>query len=311
MKIPKKARVPFTLSCLQVTTACGTYVPQLHEAWEEADVNDPLAQRIKQSIFCELRKAIIAEKDQVNKVNGKSSPAIPDNWGAQVTISLQVDETGALNPGITYTTQFWAAHTFTLGAGGTVSSQATRIDKYYSFFDLKDLKPAIQPGDTTCMEYDEHGNPVPLDRHGSSYLLSGNLGIDSWLKGALISQNALPSSELPKSLANKADVLSYDVKFIVITSANASPTWRFVKLTAGSNTPFVSANRTRTHELILTLGPSVDVTTIQNGKKKTVSGPGQDAYSVHLSSEIGQAVGSAVRGALQGEPVTIVPVPVP
>lgn len=223
-------------------TGCGTYVPQLHEAWEDADTNDPLlVQRIKQSIFCELRQAVIAEKNQVYEINGVSQPAIPDDWGAQMTISLQVDETGALNPGISYTTPFWVTHTFTLGAGGTLSSQATRIDKYYSFFALKYLKPDIVPGDTTCMEYD-HGKPVSLDRHGSSYLLSGNLGIDAWLKGALISQNALPSSKLPKSLAQKGDVLSYDVKFIVITSVNASPTWKFVKLTAGSSTPFLSAN---------------------------------------------------------------------
>jgi hypothetical protein len=98
----------------------------------------------------------------------------------------------------------------------------------------------------------------------------------------------------------KLDVFSYDVKFLVVTSGTVTPTWKFVTLTAGpSGSTFVSANRTRTHELILTLGPADIQTVGKKGKKIAVSIPSGPAQSVHLSSEIGQAVGAALQSSVR------------
>jgi hypothetical protein len=169
---------------------CGTYVPQLHEVWEQADVSDPtFVERIKQSIYCELRKAVTAEMGQSAPPNG-TGKAIPDDWGAQITLSLEVDETGALSAAGTRAVGIGGPNLFTLGLGATLSSQATRTDKYYSYFSAVQLKQPLTPPDTSCIQFDISGRAVELSHDGSSPLISGNLGIDTWLKGALTQQNA-------------------------------------------------------------------------------------------------------------------------
>jgi hypothetical protein len=96
-----------------------------------------------------------------------------------------------------------------------------------------------------------------LNRRGFSPLLSGNLGIKSWLQGAIDAQSKIPSTVLaPKIVSSKLDVLSYNIKFVVITSGSANPTLKLVNLSAGKNFPLFSGNRTRTHGLTLTLGPN-------------------------------------------------------
>src|SRR5262249_23307203 len=156
--------------------ACGTYVPQLHEAWEPADISDPsLVQRIKQSIYCELRTAVVHQKGQAATAN-PGGEAITNDWGAQITLSLQLEETGAFNPGATWNKPLGGSDLFTLGAAATISSEASRTDKYYSFFSAVQLKQDLSLPDTSCLEFDDNGRAVPLDRRGSTPLISGNLG---------------------------------------------------------------------------------------------------------------------------------------
>jgi hypothetical protein len=53
------------------------------------------------------------------------------------------------------------------------------------------------------------------------------------------------------------DIYSYKVKFVIVSNGSANPTWKLVSVTANSGTlPPVTAGRTRTHDLILTFGPS-------------------------------------------------------
>ena len=189
---------------------------------------------------------------------------------------------------------------FSVGLGATLSSQATRIDKFYSYFSVAQLKASMAYPDTSCRRFDNDGQLVDISHEGASYLVSGNLGIDAWLKSALIQQNGIPSSPELQSAFTKLDVISYDVKFIVITTGTVTPSWKFLKLTAGTGSPFASANRTRTHELILTLGPNSTATvTDKKGKKTVINSPSGAAGNLHFSSEIGQAVSSAVRSSLQ------------
>lgn len=268
-----------SLISIILLAGCGTTVPRLHEFWEEADISDPLALRIKQSIYCELRKAVSEQKNQTAlDANREVVEAIPDNWGAQMTLTLQVDETGATNPGVSLIKQLSGSDVFTLGLGATASSQATRIDKYYSFFSIEALKPDLSEADTACKRF-QNGTEKNLDRHGSSPLF-GELGINTWLQNALIQMNAIPSSKFPKSQSTKLDVLSYDVKFIVVTTGTATPSWKLVRLTSSTSPALFSANRTRTQELLLTLGPTETVPG-PKGQKTVV--PGKAATDLHFT----------------------------
>jgi hypothetical protein len=76
---------------------CGTYVPQMEEAWEAVDVNLTMETRIKANIFCETVQALRDVKKDVI-LNGR--PIIPDDYGVQMQINLTVEEVGAINPSV-------------------------------------------------------------------------------------------------------------------------------------------------------------------------------------------------------------------
>ena len=275
-----------------LVSACGTSVPSLNEAWEVAEINDDLAYRIKKSIYCELRLAVLTEGTKTSGYRSRPVDAIPDNWGSQVTITLKVDETGGSNIGATTNSPVLDG-TFGFSLAGSVSTQAVRTDTYYTYFNLFALKKDWDPSETTCA----------VDRKGFSPLLSGNLGIQRWLKGALDAQTGIPSSPAPQNLASKLDVLQYQVQFVVITSGNVNPVFRLVDVSANTaGGPFLQGSRTRTHTLLLTMGPTVIVEEVprRSGRPaRTSSAPSRAAADVHFSSQIGQAVASGIRDALR------------
>jgi hypothetical protein len=75
----------------------------------------------------------------------------------------------------------------------------------------------------------------------------------------------------------KPDTVSLEVKFIIVSNGNITPTWKLVRVSANTgNSPLFGAGRTRTHDLIITIGPS-----------------NQDTANTHLASLIGNAVANA------------------
>lgn len=241
---------------------CGIAVPQIGEAWESVAVTSDMEYRIKANIYCELLGALDYAR-ATYRIGGISGvPAIPDDYGVQVQISLTVDETSALNAGATYneTLRNAAVHAinvpqmFTLSAGGTLSSTATRVDTSYTYYNVGKL--ANRHGFKTFCETD------PPDLSGSSPLLRSDLGIKDYLSAALKGAAVLHSSTPAKGGAGKSaklDVYSYEIKFLIVSNGSVTPTWKLVNITSGfGNLPWVSTGRTRTHDLILTFGPGVD-----------------------------------------------------
>ena len=79
-----------------------------------------------------------------------------------------------------------------------------------------------------------------------------------------------------------------DITFVAGYGGNATPIWKFARVTANSATPLIDAARTSTNEVIITLGP------VASGA--TPFAPAQltpDAQAVHGSSLIGSAAASA------------------
>jgi hypothetical protein len=131
--------------------------------------------------------------------------------------------------------------------GASLSSQGTREDKFGAYWNLEKLTDLNQ---TPCLRGREQG---------SSLLLESDLGIKDWLFDALYVDRWTPSSELTKNAdpAFKQEYLSYHVRFVVISGGSATPTWKLVRFTSGNgNLQLLSANRTRTHDLLMTFGPA-------------------------------------------------------
>jgi hypothetical protein len=263
----------FVLLLPLLTGGCGTYVPEISEFWEGTtspvlSAGGLLEYRVKRKVYCDIIEAI-SKQDQ-----------LPKNWAVQVTLDLQVDEVGALNPGVSFIKPLPNTQSFTLGGGGTLSAQSTREDKFGSYWALDKLLKGGLPGNP-C---DDQSPSV-----GSSLLLEADLGITEWLTDSLQTENFLPSSALTGKADStfKQDYLSYHIKFIIISNGNITPTWKLVRLSTGNGSlPLASASRTRTHDLLITFGPAFKPTGANL------------AFTSHAAQEFGIAVSNGNRTVL-------------
>ena len=130
---------------------CGASIPQLHELGDgdDPDATVHMEKQIKLAVYCELRDAVFGAPrdfrqryDQRGKaVTSADDQLLPDSWGAQVTLTFQVDENGKFNPGHSLTRPLdgpFGSQNFTLGLGGTYSAAATRNEKVGKFYRLEE-----------------------------------------------------------------------------------------------------------------------------------------------------------------------------
>ena len=315
---------------------CGLSVPEIKEFWDQDLPGDPdisknkppfsgtaqIEFEIRQKIFCELKRAVIDVNEYY--VTAGDTPdnmryrqrMIPDGWIAQLSLSLQVDESAALNPGITFNQllpnavkAFGVGNTVTtaqsssLGFGGTLSSTATRTDKFDPTYSIAWLMRPIEPYSSCHPENDIFLKNHLVPAQSSPFLIESDLGIEKWLMGAMLAEDLLPSqppvpSPKPKPPAcpppkgespacpppttkppvavAKAAVagsgsggggnlgpfsVSNEIKFVIISSGTVNPTWKLVNLSANTgSSPLFSTGRTRTHDLIITIGPDTSDT---------------------------------------------------
>jgi hypothetical protein len=350
------------LLCL-VSSGCGLTVPDIKEAWDQDIPGDPDIRKdkppisgttqiefeIRRKIYCELRDAV----QDVNQYYYWSSETptspktkhvmIPNDWVAQLSLSLEVDESSALNPGITYNqvmanaiktfgvgNTVTSAQSFNLGFGATLSSTATRTDKFDPVYSVAFLMRPKQSYDM-CQPQNDLFNLIGVTPASSSpFLIESDLGIDKWLMGAIFVERNLPSQppvvkqqKKPKpgekgtgaggakgggagagvGMAGGAGAgdkggsggslgpfaVSTELKFVILSSGNVNPSWKLVQVSENTgSSPLFGVNRTRTHDLIISVGPDQS-----------------SAQSAALPLTIGNAVSNGVRsgvtsGAISG-----------
>jgi hypothetical protein len=288
---------------------CGTLVPQIGEIWDDPTgaTEVVLERKIKEKIYCELNKAVYILNNDSSKVttvkySDPKNPSktitdvrkpVPETWGATLTITLTVEEATALNPSLSLNNPLAPHNTifpggivvpgpqsFSLGLGGTLSTDATRYDKYTFFYKVKDLETY----NDACQKPETPGSVAPEDFQGSSLLLESDLGMQPWLEKVWGIRTGIGVSG-----KNAQEVLTYDVKFEIISSGNVNPAWKLTPVsTATGSLPLFSAKRDRTHEMLLTLGP------LSSDKSQPSTLSANDA----LAAQIGSAVGIAVKNAL-------------
>ncbi|MGB9368154.1 MAG: hypothetical protein WCE79_19290 [Xanthobacteraceae bacterium] len=293
---------------------------QLTEVWDQAQ-SYPAARmemQIKRAIFCELRRGAV-EARRINTVrntfrgkNVTTADDIPlaDSWGAQVSLTITADEKSTLTPSLLLKNPLApaavfgepVAQSYTTAIGGALSSQNVRYDKFDFYYTVADLVNHAGPGDG-C-----HGDPPAIQGSPSTsspFVNPTQLGIFEWLPGAVAvttyqrSSRAALSGEGPALGGDSfsSDAITYSNKFVIISSANVAPVWDLVRVGTGTS-PLFDANRTRTHELLITIGPgSFKLETEKStGRKRIVStGPSRSARDSHFASQIGSAVATAVR----------------
>jgi hypothetical protein len=364
---------------------------------------------IKKQIYCELKVAVREANKYSEETQGQPPlPLLPKDWGAQVSLSLEVDESSALNPGVTLNTPMASAYSFfgvlyrtpvtvttpqlfTFGFGGTLSSTATRTDKFDPYYTIAYLSERPPDEFGICNYARPENDPFvargyrpakssPLvEAELGLPLIKSELGLKDWLIGALFTNSAIPSvvgpiptkeqlkderlllgrngytsSEITKIVASGAslsesqvllfkkqgftnagiakllaagaspsqllglkeegyngneidamvaatakssgsqqsksggggtsppDTISIEIKFVIVSNGNVTPTWKLVRVSANTGSaPLFSVGRTRTHDVIITIGPN-----------------NQATANTHLASQIGNAVSNGNRSSI-------------
>lgn len=272
---------------------CGTYVPFMEEMTDQPEgkleAGGALEKNIKIQVYCELKAAVLAVTTPGDPHylglfrKGVLSAALPDDWGVELTLTLQVEENSSLNPSAVLST--FSPASFTLGLNGTVSSTATRVDTFTSFYLVKDLRTPL--GKTDQCLYDQQSfERRDFVAPGSSLLIRSDLRLLEWLYGALHVEGSYKSQESDPE--KKGDIYSHDIKFVVVTSGSANPAWKLTRVSTNqSGASLLGAGRTRSHDLLMTFGP-----TKKEGKDRV---PSAAATNSHLASQIGIAVSNGIR----------------
>lgn len=259
---------------------CGLHLPGLEGLTESADVEKADENIIVNQVKCELRKGVQETlNDPFFKTPGPLTGNRVDwlnNWAAQVSMDLTVEEQSALNPGISLTEPFSAPSKASRGLAVGVQSSADATHKEsiqftYSFAALN----AIPARSAPCA--DENG-----------ILIHSDLKIADFIK------NKAFIARVPGSLpASGYDGFSYEATFKVIFGGNATPSWKFVRLSVNPTGNLLSATQTRTQHVLLTIGPAKSGTPAIAPDQPTALA--DQPQALHNANLIGQAVGAAIQ----------------
>ena len=264
--------VPFLLG--GVLAGCGLQIPEIAESGDRV-AGQQLVQAILINITCELRQAVS------DLHNAYPNGTFIDGYGIQTTLTLTYEEKSALAPSVNWFPPSPATAIFNIAAGISFSSDATRMNTIDGYYLISDLKHA------TCSDAARPNGP---------FLLQSDLKLSEWLFTAVSASLTNTVNFKNTALGVKDSILQHQVKFVIDTGASATPTWKFTLVTVNPDSPFLSTNRTRTNDLLITLGPAVPAVVAALSKKngKTVTlvtrAPDRRAADLHLSATIANGI---------------------
>jgi hypothetical protein len=278
--------IVLSLAGAHVLTGCGTYVPEIEDFPGRPADGTLLVNAIVQSVRCEAANAVKNTIDQAalgTTPTGQSSVAWFYGWGAQVTLSLTLEEKSTINPSTVLTPVGPLTTVFTLLGSFLGSSDATRTDAvnfYWSVPELYKRAPC-----TTGIQ--------PKNSAATSFLIQSDLKLQQWLQDQVLpsatGEVTFPTS--PDATPFGKNVISHEVKFQVVTTGDVTPAWKLIQVNFNQTGNLLELSRLRTHDLTITFGP---------GNFKGLSSDA--AKNAHLASQIGLAVSNNLNTVRPGLP---------
>jgi hypothetical protein len=245
---------------------CGVFTPE-KGLLSNDDVDPPapspqgmFESNVVQHIQCEIRNGIWKASQLPNSAWLKT-------YGGQVTLKLVVQDQSALNPNASFLTLFGlkGAESFTLGIGGSGSANATRTEQIqYSYADGELWREAQIDA--------RRGVPQNCESFQKGVLIDSNLKI-----GQFIYDKAVVAAA-PGSQSKPFSQLQFEINFVAAFSGNITPTWKFTRTTVNGSGSLLSATRTDTDDVLITLGPL-----------------NADTKALHNAALIGSATGTSIQ----------------
>lgn len=133
--------------------------------------------------------------------------------------------------------------------------------------------------------------------------MQSDLKLSEWLFDAVSASMTNTVNFKVTTLAVKDSVLQHHVKFVIDTGGAATPSWKLTRFTVNPSGNFLNLDRTRTNDLLITMGPAVQAVVAErakDGRKSVVvnAAPDRRAADLHLSATIANAIETGVRNAL-------------
>lgn len=273
--------LPILASISYPLVACGTYVPPLQEYTEDSGQAGALTHAILLNVTCEVQDALhdILAEDLLRYRQGILREPLAqflNDWGVQIALSFTIEEKGTAGIGVNGLPPSPANAVLNLAGSLSGSATATRIDKINSFRAVREL-PRVK-----CSKEARPGGP---------FMMQSDLKLKEWLKINVTSSGTnLITFPTSNDGPYKQDVISHQVKFIVDTTGSLTPGWKLTRVQLNQGNEFLSASRTRTHDLTITLGP-LDKSELAKGR----IAPSRAAENSALASDIGLSVANNLR----------------
>ena len=228
-------------------SACGVWAPEI-VLDSDPNATSFFVNAIVNHVRCELRYAV-RYAVWYDIQNARQQPdhkrRIPwlERWGAKLALKLLVKEGGSINPSLSLISPFPLEQSYTTALGGSVSAQATRTINLEFYYDFS--------SEFLGRNFDRTRPPEKCVPPGS-FQIEGDLKIAQFIDMATF-PFYLPGNISPKP----PDATSQEIEFIVSFDGNISPTWKLVRVAAGGGSSgMFDANRSRTHDIIVSIGPS-------------------------------------------------------
>jgi hypothetical protein len=282
-----KWTLPLALVLPTIVSGCGLFVPEKDifatSKLDQAEFENIIVNNIK----CELHKGVQdvfayyqTTPDQLARILWLK------DWGATVQLKITADEQSGLGPGLTTTTPLensittfpvggsvLSSQSTSVGLGASLTAHATRIETIsftVSFKELLSERPI-----TTCDQ--ENGVMIQSDLKIGQFIFD-----KSFL-------STVPGSVEPFITRGPPyEVLSDEITFVASFGGNVTPTWKFARVAVDPSGMLLTATRTNTDDVIITLG--------QVSKQATPTSPpvlSAAAQNVHQANIIGSATGSS------------------
>jgi hypothetical protein len=201
------------LSCVFALSAClcsGCGVPHFDVPTDSA--GQPTVQTIVNRVQCELRDMVRDDGGNTDVTAFHRLFLLDGDYDVEVSLSLEVNDTGGLAPSLSYMHPFTAATSFMFSGGGTLSESRDHNFTENMQFSVRQI----------YVDWKTHANPhdcPPADTN-----LSGTLGIKDFVAMAALSQNL----DQTQTLSSKGVFGGY-IQFLVTKNISSiGPTWTLV-----------------------------------------------------------------------------------
>jgi hypothetical protein len=277
---------------------CGVFIPEKHPL--SADTIDPggnsnygnIENAIITHVRCEIAKGIWEVR---NSPLTNVEWLFKSTWGTSVTLTLTFEDQSGLTPGASLFTPFpnaintfstggpvTVARSFTLGVGASGTANATRTETIQFTYSNADLLYWAKARFAR--------NPHACEITNQGVMITSDLEIDQFIYDKATIASLANDIGRVDTRSPPFNTFQEQITFVGSYGGNLTPTWKLARVTANPNAPLLSATRTDTDSLTITIGQITPATLDSPASLKS------SGQTLHSSGVGATQIGTQGRG---------------